>query len=118
MRELQEKGTATTNKVEVKKSKGKRLSKSKQKKSTKQGKKKTKPPSIKIAKKGTSPILNSTVDTFCYDDCLVIKNQGVLASDGIPTYSGTKRKRIARKKVVLTSFEDDDHIISSTQASP
>jgi len=55
---------------------------------------------------------------FSSDDGLIIKNWGVLASDGLPIYYGTKRKHIARKKVVLTSSEDDVHIISSTQTSP
>ena len=106
----------------MEKSKDEGLSKSKKdkkltkkgKKSTTKGKKKTKSASTKIADKGTPSVLHFPVDTFRYDDDLVIKNWGVLASDGLPIHSGTKRKRIARKKVILTSSQDDVHIISST----
>lgn len=125
-RELQEKETASTNKVEMEKSKDERSSNSKQgKKLTKKGKKlatrgknKTKSPSTKIVDTSTPLVLHYPADTFSSDDGLVIKNRGVLSLEGLPIHFGTKRKQIARNKVVVTSSEDDVYIISSTQTSP
>ena len=87
----------------MEKSKDERSSKSKQgkkltkkgKKSATKGKKMTKSPSTKIADKEIPSVLHSPADTLSFDDGFVIKNQGVLASDGLPIYSGTKRKQIA-----------------------
>ena len=105
--------------MEVEKSKDEVSSKPKQgKKLATRGKKKAKSPSTKIVDIGTPTVLHSPIDTISYDDELVIKNRGVVSSKGLPMHSGTKRKQIARKKVMVTSSEDDVYIISSTQTSP
>ena len=88
------------------------------KKSATKGKKKTKSASTKIADTGTPSVVHSPTYMFSSNDGILIKSRGVLASDGLPIHSSIKRKRIARKKVVVTSSEDDVHIISSTQTSP
>ena len=111
--------------MEVEKLKDKDLSKPKQgkkvikrvKKVIKRSKKKAKTPPTKTAETGTPIVLPSPVDPISYDIELVIKNRGVLDSKGLYVHSGTKRKQIAKKKVVVTSSEEDVYIISSTQNS-
>ena len=118
MRELQGEGVATLNKVGLNKPNGRRPSKSKHKKSIKKGKKKTKDSSIKITGKDIPLVINPAVDNLSFDDCLVIRNRGVSVPKGTPTYSGTKRKHLEQRKIVLTSSEDDIQVISSMLASP
>ena len=79
-------------------------------------KKATTPPTM-TAKTGTPTVLPSPVEPISSDFEILIKNRGVLASKWLLAHSGTKRKRFARKKVVVTSFEYDVYIISSTKTS-
>ena len=118
MRELQGEWAPTVNIVGLNKPQGQRPSKSKQKKTIKKGKKKTKASSIKIIGKDIPLVINPPADNLSYDDCLVIRNRGVSVPKETPTYSSTKRKCMVGRKIVLTLFEDDVQVISSTQDSP